>query len=83
MLKHKRKEECDVPNVKTWVTVCSVLVFSRISRGRGGGGGGSGGCIAFSMSLLLDETSMSLTNAIPDLFLNEGTFHKTYESVIL
>lgn len=44
-------DDHECTNVKTWVTVCSVLVFSRISEG--GGGGGSGGCMVFSMSLLL------------------------------
>lgn len=49
-----------VPNINSWVTVCSVLLRG-MSKVGGGGGGGSGGCMAFSIPSLAPSPLRSLS----------------------
>lgn len=58
----------DVPNINSWVTVCSVLLRGMLKAG--GGGGGSSGCMAFSIpSLSLLAHSLSLFLSVLVFFL--------------
>jgi len=58
--KISQDDRLDVPNVNSWVTVCSVLLLCGMSQAGGGGGGGrSGGCMAFSIP------SVTLSVSVP------------------
>jgi len=60
----------DVPNINSWVTVCSVLLRGMLKAG--GGGGGSSGCMAFSIpshSVSTRSLSLSLFLSVLVFFL--------------